>query len=176
MDDEPVALSLRVWAEGDLELLQGLLGDPLMTEHIGGPETPEKIRARHARYCASTTLDGPMFAIVIGPEQDAIGSIGFWERQWRGETVWETGWSILPRFQGRGFATRAALLILDKARQAGTYRYLHAYPAVDNPPSNAICRKAGFHLLGPVDFEYPPGHWMRCNDWRWDLFASPIMR
>ena len=34
---------------------------------------------------------------------------------------------------------------------------------------DAICRKLGFTLLGPVDFEYPPGHPMRCNDWRLEL-------
>ncbi|WP_440086780.1 hypothetical protein [Streptosporangium sp. LJ11] len=49
------------------------------------------------------------------------------------------------------------------------HRYLHAYPSVDHPASNAICRKLGFFLLGERDFEYPPGTTMRCNDWRLDL-------
>ena len=26
--------------------------------------------------------------------------------------------------------------------------------------------------VGEYDFEYPPGHIMRCNDWRLDLEAS----
>jgi RimJ/RimL family protein N-acetyltransferase len=47
-----------------------------------------------------------------------------------------------------------------------------AYPGVDNAASNAICRKLGFTLLGAEDFEYPPGHLMRCNDWRLDLRAG----
>jgi RimJ/RimL family protein N-acetyltransferase len=46
---------------------------------------------------------------------------------------------------------------------------IHAYPNVDNAPSNAICRKAGFTLLGPAEFEYPKGHWMTCNDWALEL-------
>ena len=51
---------------------------------------------------------------------------------------------------------------------------MHAYPAVDNAPSNGLCRKLGFELLGPSDFEWPPGSGtlMRCNDWRFDLFAD----
>ena len=49
---------------------------------------------------------------------------------------------------------------------------MHAFPSVDNGPSNAICRKAGFALQDEVDVEYPPGHPMRCNDWRLDLFAE----
>lgn len=51
------------------------------------------------------------------------------------------------------------------------HRFLHAYPSIDNPPSNALCRKLGFELMGEYDFEYPPGHQMRCNDWRFDLFG-----
>jgi len=51
------------------------------------------------------------------------------------------------------------------AAEADSHRSIHAYPGVDNGPSNAICRKAGFTLAGAHDFEYPPGHPMRCNDW-----------
>ena len=49
---------------------------------------------------------------------------------------------------------------------------MHAFPAVDNPPSNALCRKLGFTLIEECEFEYPKGHFMRCNDWRLDLFAD----
>jgi RimJ/RimL family protein N-acetyltransferase len=49
---------------------------------------------------------------------------------------------------------------------------MRAYPSIDNAPSNAICRKLGFALLGSCDFEYPQGSFMQCNDWRLDLVAS----
>jgi hypothetical protein len=29
----------------------------------------------------------------------------------------------------------------------------------------------GFELLGDLEFEYPKGSFMRCNDWRYDLRA-----
>ena len=47
-----VGMTVRLdpWAEDDLPLLQGLLGDPVMMEHLGGPEAPEKIVERHQRY------------------------------------------------------------------------------------------------------------------------------
>jgi hypothetical protein len=32
-----------------------------------------------------------------------------------------------------------------------------------------VCERAGFTLLGPVDFEYPKGHWITCHDWRFEL-------
>jgi len=39
---------LEPWGSGDLPLLERLMGDPRMTEHLGGPESPEKIAERHS--------------------------------------------------------------------------------------------------------------------------------
>jgi RimJ/RimL family protein N-acetyltransferase len=166
-------VEIRPWSEGDLALEERLLGDPAMTVHLGGPETAEQIRKRHARYL--TTGDsgqGRMFAIVVGPGRVAAGSVGYWEREWRGQHIWEAGWSVLPEFQGQGVATRATAALVEQARAAGKHRFLHAFPSVENGPSNAICRKAGFTLQEEVEFEYPPGNLMRCNDWRLDLLAD----
>jgi hypothetical protein len=30
----------------------------------------------------------------------------------------------------------------------------------------------GFTFQGEIDFAYPPGNFMRCNDWRLDLFGD----
>jgi RimJ/RimL family protein N-acetyltransferase len=57
------------------------------------------------------------------------------------------GWNVLPPFQGRGIASRAVTMAAAQAAADGKHRYLHAYPSVDNPASNAVCRKAGFELL-----------------------------
>ena len=50
---------------------------------------------------------------------------------------------------------------------------MHAFPAVDNLASNAMCRKLGFTLLEEYEVEFPPGNLLRCNDWQLDLFAAP---
>ena len=164
---------LEPWGASDLPLLEQLLGDPAMTEHLGGPESRAQLVARQARYERLHDSDTDrMFRIIDGPSGQAVGSVGYWERTWRGELVYETGWSVLPAFQGRGLASRATSLAIAQLRTTRTHRYLHAFPAVDNPPSNAICRKLGFTLLGACEFEYPAGHYMQCNDWRLDLAAS----
>jgi RimJ/RimL family protein N-acetyltransferase len=113
-----------------------------------------------------------MFKIVDEASGEAVGSVGFWERAWRDVQVYETGWFVLPAFQGRGVATRATADVIALARAQGKHRYLHAFPSVDNAASNAVCRKLGFTLLEALDFEYPPGHFMRCNDWRLELSAG----
>lgn len=112
-----------------------------------------------------------MFKIVDGATGEGIGSVGFWERKWAGQVVLESGWAVIPAFQGRGIAVEATRQAIALAREAGTHRWVHAFPKVENGASNAICRKLGFELLGEEDFEYPPGHPIRCNDWRFDLLA-----
>jgi RimJ/RimL family protein N-acetyltransferase len=153
------------WGSADHALLDGLLGDPAMMEYLGGPETAEKIAERQARYEQLSDC----FKIVF--EGEDAGWVGFWEREEHGETVYEMGWSVLPAFQGRGIATQATKLALDAARAADGSRFVHASPTVDNGASNAVCRKAGFELLGAFDGEYPPGTPQRFNDWRFDLRA-----
>jgi RimJ/RimL family protein N-acetyltransferase len=98
-----------------------------------------------------------------------VGSVGYWERDWRGETVYELGWKVLPSHQGRGLAVAATVTAVGLAAAEHRHRWAHAYPRLDNDGSNAVCRKAGFELLGEVDFEYPKGNPIRCNDWRYDL-------
>jgi RimJ/RimL family protein N-acetyltransferase len=113
-----------------------------------------------------------MFKIVDGATGEAVGSVGYWERIWRSEQVYEIGWGVIPRFQGRGIAGMATAQAAAMARSERKHRFLHAFPSVDNLPSNAICRKLGFTLVEECEFEYPPGSFMRCNDWRLDLFSG----
>ncbi len=167
---EQIRVDLRRWMENDLPLLERLMGDPAMAQHIGGPEKPDQIRKRLARYCQnSSTSRVHMFVIVLEPERAGIGSVGYWEREWLGQTVWESGWRILPAYQGKGIASRAIRLAIERARAERKYRFLHAFPSIENAASNAICQKMGFVLQSEVDFEYPPGRFMRSNDWCLDL-------
>lgn len=164
-------VGIRPWAEDDLSLLIRLLGTEDMTRYLGGPESLEQLRKRHKRYMANLESgEGSMFAIVVGSHRVSAGSVGYWVQEEEGAPVWETGWSVLPEFQGMGVATRAAAAVIEQARSDSRHRYIHAYPSVDNAPSNAVCRKLGFELLGIVDFEYPPGNAVRGNNWRLDLF------
>jgi RimJ/RimL family protein N-acetyltransferase len=163
------AVRIEPWGTGDLALLQACLGDPAMMHHLGGPERAEKIAERQARY---EKPDSKQFKIVDEATGAGVGWVGYWERDARGDQVYEIGWSVIPAHQGRGIAGAAARDVIGIARAEAERRFLHAYPAVDNTPSNAVCRKLGFTLLGTYAFEYPPGNTLRCNDWRLDLFAG----
>jgi RimJ/RimL family protein N-acetyltransferase len=112
-----------------------------------------------------------MFKIIDTATGAAVGSVGFWTKEWRDEQIYEIGWMVVPESQGRGIAAAATKLAIELARQDGKHRFLHAFPNLDNAPSNAICRKLGFELLEACEFEFPKGHFMTCNDWRLDLNA-----
>ncbi|MFJ8104976.1 GNAT family N-acetyltransferase [Streptomyces sp. NPDC096132] len=157
------------WAEGDFWLLRRN-NSPEMTEHLGGPETEEKLADRHRRYVELSS--GRMYRVVLADGGETVGSIGYWECEWRGGKVWETGWGTLPEFQGRGLAAQAARAVVAVVRQEaghGGHPALHAFPKADNAASNGVCRKAGFTLLGEVDLEYPKGNPIISNDWYVDL-------
>lgn len=163
----PEPVRLEPWGEDDLPLLEQLLGDPAMTEHLGGPESQEEIVERQARYVKA---ESGLFKIVDQETSEGVGWVGYWDKTWRDQEVYEIGWAVLPAFQGRGIARTATAQAIAAARAEQTHRFVHAFPSVANAPSNAICRKLGFTLLGEYDFEYPKGSFMRCNDWRLDLF------
>lgn len=170
--DRPVVRDIELvdWEAGDSWLIDATMGDPAMTQYLGGPEPDDKRAERHQRYLDLTgTARARMMKIVRPRDGQAVGTIGYWMTTWDGEDIFEMGWAVLPDFQGRGFATEATLMTVELARADGRRRYLHAFPNVENPASNGVCRKAGFTNLGEVQAEFPPGHPMTCNNWRLDL-------
>ena len=168
----PGDVTIKPWQPEDLALLRAL-NTPEMTRYLGGPESEDQVLARHDRYLGADGVTVAMFRVVVAGMPEPVGSVGFWERPWGDDTVYETGWGIVPAHQRRGLATVAVGRLAAFLRERGRRRWLHAFPSVDNEPSNGIARKAGFDLLGPVDFEFPPGHKLRCNDWRLDVGAPP---
>ncbi|MCX4739450.1 GNAT family N-acetyltransferase [Streptomyces antibioticus] len=163
------------WAGGDMWLLRRC-NTPEMTDQLGGPESEEQLVSRHRRYCEPAA--GRMYRVVLDGDDgddgdgETVGSIGYWEHEWQGGTVWETGWAVLPEYQGRGLAVSAARALIGVVREAGGHPTLHAFPKVDHSASNGVCRKAGFTLRGQADFEYPKGNPIRSNDWYVDLRAG----
>jgi RimJ/RimL family protein N-acetyltransferase len=162
-------LRLEPWDERGLEL-ERRANVPEMKTFLGGPEPDDQIVLRHQRildFAAAGT--GRMFLIMVPGEPTPAGSVGYWEREWGGETVYELGWKVLTPFQGRGLAVAATVTTVGLAAAVKRHRWAHAFPRVDNAASNAVTRKAGFESLGECDFEYPKGVPIRCNDWRYDL-------
>lgn len=161
---DPVRLTLSPWESNDLDVLV-VCNTPEMTAFVGGPEPEEAVLRRHEKYVREWE-DGRvrMFTVRLDRTK-TVGSVGYWPIEWAGAEVYESGWSTLPEWQGRGVATSGIRLLLDHARVSGDLDSMHAFPLVEHHASNAVCRKAGFSLLGPVPFPGRQGATIVCNDW-----------
>jgi RimJ/RimL family protein N-acetyltransferase len=160
---------LEPWDDRGLALERRANVDEMKT-YLGGTEPEDALVARHQRILAfARSGTGRMFLIVVPGLDEPVGSTGYWERQWQGRTVYEMGWKVLCAWQGHGLAVAATVEAIGLAAAEHKHRWAHAYPKVDNAASNAVCRKAGFIMVGETDFEFPPGNPIRCNDWRYDL-------
>lgn len=167
-------VSLRPWSEDDLDLLRRA-NTPELMDQLGGPETDGEVRARHERYLRlAREGTAHQFRIVIPGHPEGVGVVGYWRRDWRDEPVLEAGWSVEAAYRGHGMASAAVVAMLETARVRGERLPVHAFPRVDNPASNGVCRKAGFRLLGEADFEVANGRVLHTNDWVADLVdAAP---
>jgi RimJ/RimL family protein N-acetyltransferase len=137
--------------------------DPVVMAELGGPVPREDIPAIHRRRMENTAND-PWWFVVVTEDDEPAGTIGIWETEHHGATVHETGWMLARRFHGRGLASAALGVLLDRARAEPRFEQLHAWPGVTNPASNALCRKFGFELLGEEDNSYREAQ-LRVNHW-----------
>jgi RimJ/RimL family protein N-acetyltransferase len=145
--------------------------DPAVMAELGGPWTAEEARATHARRIA-LARDSGVWSFTVRPVGDdgcvgePVGTIGVWDSEWEGEPLSETGWMTLPEHQGRGYASAALAAILDRERAEHRWGDIHAFPGATNGPSNALCRRFGFELVGSGDADYAGRHFP-VNHWVW---------
>lgn len=145
--------------DDDIELTYRLECDPELTKHLGGPVAREKMPGIFERR-RRLVSEGKALCFRVMADGVPAGSVLCWDRE---DGTAEMGWMILKDFQGRGLATAAARLLLEKAK--GRFPVMHATPAQENLASNAICRKLGFQLVRELEIEHH-GARLRCNDWR----------
>jgi RimJ/RimL family protein N-acetyltransferase len=153
-------VDLAPYTDADLELSIALETDPVVMKELGGPITRERVQKVHIRRVG----DPWYLTIVPEPGEPPVGTIGLWPTQHAGETIFETGWMVLPRYQGRGFASAALRELIARASADGGFDAMHAFPPVTNAPSNALCRKFDFELRGEHEFVYADRP-LQCNHW-----------
>lgn len=162
-------ITLRPWGEDDLSVLERA-NTPEMTAHLGGPETSEQVRERHARYLR-LNASGDACMMRIDVDGEPAGGIGYWATEHDGTPAFEAGWSVEPRFQGRGVAGEALRKLTRLVAADGRRGLLVAYPGVDNLASNALCRRAGFEHRGSGTEPWRGGE-LTFNVWVLDV--SPL--
>lgn len=136
-----------------------------MWTELGGVREQD-VAAKLERDVASVEADRHWVFVIVTDDDTAAGTVSLWDHEWEGESIDEIGWMVLPEHQGRGLASAGVADALRRADEAARWLVLHAFPATTNAPSNALCRKQGFVLRGPVDYTYRMqtlrvNHWIR---------------
>jgi RimJ/RimL family protein N-acetyltransferase len=157
-------MKLLPYGPNDFWLIEAMETDAEVMKNLGGAMPKEKMPAIHERRLKHVGRGDWYFTIHPEGGGGPVGTIGIWDSQWKGETVGETGWMLLPAHQGRGLAGAAARLLFSRARADGIWDSVHAFPGTTNAASNAMCRTNGFTLLEECDLEYA-GRPLRCNHW-----------
>ncbi len=157
-------MELEPCTEDDVWLTEALETDPRVMAELGGPQPIDYVRDVHRRRVAGIETGKWWFKIIPEPGGEPVGTIGLWPSEWAGEPISETGWMVLPEHQGRGHASAALAMLLERARDHGGWGDIHAFPGVTNGASNALCRKLGFEQIETVDVDYG-GRTLRCNHW-----------
>jgi RimJ/RimL family protein N-acetyltransferase len=156
-------MKLRTLSLDDLILYQRVYSDPALWTELGG--VPElDLAAKLKRDVAAVEADRHWVLVIVDEDRTAAGTVSLWDHGWQGETIDEIGWMVLPEHQGRGLASAAVTEALRRADEAARWKVLHAFPATTNSPSNALCRKHGFALRGPIEHMYR-GRTLRVNHW-----------
>jgi RimJ/RimL family protein N-acetyltransferase len=165
-------MELRPLTREDLPLYERIYTDPRMWAELGGV-LEQDMTENLERAVASVEADRHWVLVIVTDDGIAVGTVSLWDHEWEGEAIDEIGWMVLPEYQGRGLASAGVTEALRRADAAARWRVLHAFPATTNTPSNALCRKHGFALRGPIDYYYTYGErTLRVNHWVRDTVSE----
>jgi RimJ/RimL family protein N-acetyltransferase len=157
-------MELVPYGDADEWLTAALETDRLVMAELGGPWPREDIPGIHQRRMQAIRDGTWWFTIVPEPGMRPVGHLGIFHSEWQGQRIAEAGWAVLPGQQGKGYASAALKLLLERAAADARWGAIHAFPGVTNAPSNALCRKSGFKLIGEETVDYR-GRQLRCNHW-----------
>ncbi|MFE7133326.1 GNAT family N-acetyltransferase [Streptomyces sp. NPDC057638] len=138
------AVRLRVPTDEDAHAWHRVFDDPRVMEYLGGPRelsVYEELTARQRRHDAEL---GHCLWTVLDEDGEVIGFAGAqpWPRAWGPVGEMEIGWRLASSAWGRGYASAAARVTLERLRAAGVPEVV-ALVDERNERSLAVARRLG---------------------------------
>lgn len=119
--------------------------------YLGG-KTLDRIQAwRHLAYQLGhwQMLGYGYYAVEEKGSGLLIGRVGYTNHP--GWPAFELGWTIIPEYQGRGYATEAARMLLDYAFTTLDRPHVVSLIHPDNAPSRRVAEKLGQTVEGKTE-------------------------
>ena len=131
-----------------------------VSESLTAPEVSESFRARlRDNVAADPWLDG--FGIVQLKELRLIGLCSYVGPP-DAEGAVEIAYAIAPGFEGQGYATEAAKLLVEHAFASGRVRRVRAHTLPEHNASTRVLKKCGFQYYAELIDE------INGPIWRWE--------
>ncbi|HEY7047061.1 MAG TPA: GNAT family N-acetyltransferase [Jatrophihabitantaceae bacterium] len=135
-------LTFRRMTPADLDDMAALLGSSEVMAYYPRPKTRDEAAAWIAWNEENYARDGLGLWILHDSSGAFVGDCGLMWQVVDGVEDLEVGYHVLPRFQGLGLATEAALACREFARSRGIERLI-AIIHPDNRPSQRVAEKMG---------------------------------
>ncbi|MEM7281150.1 MAG: GNAT family N-acetyltransferase [Pseudomonadota bacterium] len=149
MQRETQRLLLRQLTLDDFEDFAHYFGDESLSRFVGGPCDREEAWRKMAMLVGHWNLRGFGYWAVEDKKTHMFsGCVGLWRSEAWPEM--ELGYWLLPKAQGKGFATEAAKAALAFATDTLNTPSLVSYVAKDNRPSIQVAQRLGAYPDGEV--------------------------
>jgi RimJ/RimL family protein N-acetyltransferase len=156
-------VTLRAWSRDDARFMADTSADPGIRRYngshdrLGRPTPPlsstdaetviDQFASNWRAFAAGGTPSGVTFAVLDESSGELVGCCGVDE--WSKEDAAQFGYWIAPNARGRGYATRAAILLTGWLFDQGAARVFLTIVA-GNEGSVAVARRAGFVYEGTM--------------------------
>ena len=149
---ETERLRLRQWRNDDLDAFAVFTGDSVATRFVGGTFSREDTWRRIAMFLGHWELRGfGNWAIEEKASGALVGYSGLWRPEGWPEP--EVMWGLVPKYQGRGFATEAAGRARAFAYETLRWPTVVSYIAAENVPSRKVAERLGATHDGKIELK-----------------------
>jgi RimJ/RimL family protein N-acetyltransferase len=164
---ESSRLRLRDWQDADLAPFAALNADPRVMEYFPRPLDRAESDAAVVRIRAHFARRGfGLWAVEAPGVAEFVGFVGLSVPSFEAHFTpcVEIGWRLAREFWGRGYATEAALAVLNHGFGTLGLAEIVSFTAAANARSRAVMERIGMHRSDADDFDNPnlsPGHPLR---------------
>ena len=158
---------LRDVAADDVDVYVRMRCDPVMMAELGGPLPREGMAAKVACDVQQAAADTAWIRMIIpgGSAPGVVaGSVVLWSHEDSGTAMSEIGWRNWRNSRDAGSPRRRCACCLSSRASRSAGGLVHAFPAITNAASNAVCRSAGFSFAGEQNTSFA-GRLFRTNHW-----------